>query len=559
MPVIAVNRKDFCQLVGRDIPMQTIEERIPMLGVAWEGSESDNFEVEVFPNRPDMLSVEGLARAFSSFINIKTGIRNYKAEQSEYMVKVDEVAARPYFVSCVIKNVDFSDDFIKSIIQLQEKLMLTHGRKRKKVAIGLHDLKKINFPVLYTTEKPSFKFIPLEGEREMTMEEILKETTKGKDYSWILEGMKEYPLLIDATGKVLSMPPIINSEYTKLDTTTKDVFIDITALDEKAANEVLNILAAAFADRGGKIFKVKVKYSDNRTIYTPDLSTRIMNLEIAYVNKMLGIKLTATEVIECLKRMGFDATEIRKGTLEVVIPCYRTDIMHAFDLVEDVAIAYGYDNFEIETPNISTIGEENPLEVFSTKLRSMLIGYGLQETLTFILSNKDNLFTKMNLPEEEIAEIANSKTNEYNVVRNWLLPSMMEVLARNKHNEYPQNIFEVGDVVELDEKDDTGARTIRKLAIALCHGKANFSEMKSLVESLFKNLGIEKYDLQECEKQTFIPGRAAKIVIQGRDIAEFGEIHPLVLEKWGLEMPTAGCEINVEWLFEQYFRKSSLN
>lgn len=551
MPVIKVNRKDFCGLVGRDIPMKVIEERLPMLGMGWEGYEDDDFQVEVFPNRPDMLSVEGLARAFSSFMNINTGLRRYASEQSEYMVKIDEkvAAVRPVFVSCIIKNVNFSDEFIKSIIQMQEKLMLTHGRKRKKVAIGLHDLKKINFPVLYTTEKPSFQFIPLEQNREMTMKEILEELPKGKEYAWILEGMNEYPLLIDASGKVLSMPPIINSEYTKLDVDTKDIFVDITALDEKAANEVLNIIATAFADRGGEILRVKVKYPD-KIIYTPNLFTRTMNLDLFYVNKMLGLQLTSHEITECLKRMGFSSIEIRKGVLEVAVPCYRTDIMHPFDLVEDVAIAYGYENFEPEIPNISTIGEEDDLEIFSTKLRTLLVGYGLQETLTFILSNKENLFEKMNVEEVAIAETMNSKTTEYNVMRNWLLPSMMDVLARNKHNEYPQNIFEVGDVIELDEDDDTGAKTKRKLAIVLCHAKSSFSEIKSLTESFFKNLGIENYEIRELEHKSFIPGRSARIVIQGRDIAEFGEIHPIVLEKWGLEIPVAACEVNVDWLYE---------
>lgn len=556
MPVITVNRRDFCNLLGRELSMKEIEERLPMLGVGWEGKKGDNFDVEVFPNRPDMLSVEGLARAFSSFINIKTGLRKYKTEESEYFVKIDEKVkdVRPFFVCCAIKNVKFSDDFIKSIIQMQEKLHVTHCRKRKKVAIGLHDLDKIYFPVIYTTEKPDFKFQPLEQTKEMTLEEILKELPKGKDYAWILEGMKEYPILIDSRGKVLSMPPIINSEYTKIDENTKNIFVDITATEEKAANEVLNIIATTFADRGGQIFKVKVKYPTN-LIYTPDLNPKIMNLDSAYVNKTLGLKLTNYEIIKYLQRMGFDAAEIKKDNLEVVIPCYRTDIMHAIDLVEDVAIAYGYENFEPVIPNISTIGEEDALEVFATRLRFLMVGYELQEVVTFILTNKDNLFTKMNVEEEAVAETANPKTQEYNVLRNWLLPSLMEVLARNKHNEYPQNLFEVGDVIELDERDDTGAKTIKKLGIVLCHSKANFSEIKSIVESLFRNLGIEKYEVKESEHPSFIIGRGAKIVIKGRDIAEFGEIHPLVLKKWELEMPVAACEVNVDWLFEETYAR----
>ncbi len=553
MPTIKVDRKDFCKLVGKEISMEEIAEKMPMLGVAWEGNENDEFEVEVFPNRPDMLSVEGLARAFSAFIGLKTGLREYHAEHSEYMGIVDQsvLSVRPVFVACVIKDVKLTDEFIKSIIQLQEKLMLTHGRKRKKVAIGFHDLDKIRFPVTYSCVGEDFSFVPLEQKKEMTIKEILNELPKGKEYGWILQEGK-YPIITDAAGKVLSFPPIINSEYTKLETNTKNVFVDITALDEKAANEVLNIIAATFADRGSKIYRVKIKYPDT-VIYTPNLSTRNIQVEISYINKMLGLNLNAQEIYSYLERMGFASTEIKKGVLQVSVPCYRTDIMHAFDIVEDVAIAFGYENFDAEMPNISTIGEEDALESFANKIRNFLVGYGLQEVLTFILSNKNNLFKKMNIKEEEIAETANSKTSEYNVVRNWLLPSLIEVLSRNKHNDYPQNIFEVGDVVVLAD-NDIGAETVKKVGIVICHAKASFSEIKSLVESILSNLGLSDFAVEEAEHNSFIAGRAAKVLIKGRELVLFGEIHPEVLENWGLEMPVAACEMNLNWIFEEIFK-----
>ena len=551
MPIITVEKEYFCKLIGKDMSIQEIEERIPMLGVGWEGKDGDKFYVEVFPNRPDMLSVEGLARSFSSFIGVKTGLRKYVAKPSEYLVKVDSKVSkiRPYFVSCVICDIDFTDEFIRSVMQLQEKLHITHCRKRRKVAIGLHDLDKITFPVVYTTKTPDFKFVPLEQVREMSLEEILKELPKGREYGWILEGAKEYPLLHDARGVVLSMPPIINSEDTKIEESTRNVFVDITATDRKAANEVLNIIATTFAERGAVLYKVKIKYPEG-IVHTPVLETRSMSLNPGYVNGLLGLNLKNHEIIELLKRMGFDGLEISKDKLEVIVPCYRSDIMHPIDLVEDVAIAYGYEKFEPEIPNIATMGEEEPLEIFSERLRNLLVGYGLQEVMTFILTNKENLFTKMNMKERPVAEIANSKTTEYSVVRNWLLPSLMEVLSRNKHHEYPQNLFEVGDVVILDPSDETGARTRRRLAIVLCYSKANFSEMKSMVESILKNLGIEGYEIEAFECPCYIPGRAAKFTIDGKTLANFGEVHPSVLEKWGLEMPVTAAEMSVDILFE---------
>ncbi len=552
MPVITVNYNDFCKLMGRAMSMEEIEEHLPMLGVGWEGKEKDKFQVEVFPNRPDMLSVEGLARAFSSFMNIERGLRRYDLEPSEYLTIIEPKTSkvRPVFVACIVKGIVFTDELIESIIQMQEKLHVTHGRKRKKVAIGLHDLDTITFPVTYTTENPEFKFIPLDEDKEWSMKEILEKHPKGKDYAWILEGMEEYPLLIDGKGNVLSMPPIINGEHTKITSKTKNVYIDITATDEKAAKEVLNIIATTFGDRGAKLYQVRIKHPTRGIIYTPDFSPTMMKLDPNYVNKLLGLKLTNFEIIEYLQRMGYDAVEVGTDNIEVLVPAYRTDVMHAMDLVEDVAIAYGYENFEPYIPEISTIGEEDESEVFATRLRSLIVGFGFQEVVTFMLTNKNNLFEKMNLNEIAIAETSNPKTKEYDVVRNFLLPSLMEVLARNKHQEYPQNIFEVGDVIELDEESETGANTVKKLAIALCHSKTNFSEIKALVESILRNLGIEDLKLEESDHPSFTPGRSAKLMHEFVNVVEFGEIHPLVLDKWKLEMPVSACEFNADLLFE---------
>jgi phenylalanyl-tRNA synthetase beta chain len=550
MPVITFDVNDFCKLVGKDIPVKEIEEKLPMLGVGVENIENNEFSVEINPNRPDMLSVEGLARAFSSFMNIKTGLKTYKAEKSIYFVKVDSLTRpiRPYIVSAIVTGIEMTDEFIKSLMQIQEKLHVTHCRKRRKAAIGVHDLDKVKFPVLYTAKDPSYKFIPLGEQKEMTLDNILKHTPKGKDYGWVLKGMDKYPILIDSDNKVMAMPPIINSIHTMVEEKTKNLFIDITGTDEKTINEVLNVVVTSLAERGGRIQVVKVRYPD-REIETPKLEMKMMNLEPTYVNKLLGLKLTNYEMIEYLQNMGFDAVEVGK-TLQVVIPCYRTDIMHAIDLVEDIAIAYGYDRFKPEIPNISTIGEENSLEAFSNRLKSFLIGYGLQEVITFMLTNKENLYKKMLMEEKDVIETANPKTEEYSIVRNWLLPSLMEVLWRNRHREYPQNIFEVGDVIELSPSSETGSKTMRRLGIVLCHSKANFSEIKSMVKSILSNLGIKDYKIEESTLPCFIPGRAAKIVINEKNLGRFGEIHPEVISNWELEMPAVACEICVNSLFD---------
>jgi len=549
MPVIDVNLGDFLNLLGEDISLAEIEERLPMMGVAWKGRTEDGFSIEVDPNRPDMLSIEGLARAYASFIGLRTGLRHYDVKDSDYSAIIDERVepVRPYFVSAVINQIEFDDALIRSIIQMQEKLHITHCRKRRKVSIGLHDLEPIEFPVTYTARPGDFSFRPLDERRKMTCDKILKELPKGREYAWILEGKGEYPILMDAKGMVLSMPPIINSEHTRIDEATDSIFVDVTATETKAMNEVLNILATTFADRGAEIYKVENKYPD-RVVEMPNLSPWTLELKTDYVNGLLGLDLTDGQAASYLERMGYG---VEPGSpLRVLVPCYRTDIMHPMDLVEDVAIAYGYDKFIPEIPEIASPAGEDKLEVFCRQLRNFVVGFSFLETMTFMMTNKQNLFEKMSLPEEPVAETTNPKTEEYTVLRNWLLPSLMEVLSINKHHPYPQNLFEVDDIILLDEQEETGARTAKHLSVVLCHARANFSEAKAVMNDILGNLGLTEVEVEAEGPTCFIEGRRLVAKVDGRPICRAGELKPEVLESWGLEMPVAGLEMDVDALFE---------
>lgn len=547
MPVITINRNDFCKLVGKDYPMDFIEKKLAMLGVAWQGKEEDDFSIEVNPNRPDLLSTEGLARTFSAFVGLKTGLREYKVKKSDYLIEVDKKVkkVRPFIVAAIVKDVKFTEDFIRSIMQLQEKLHVSHCRKRRKASIGIYDLDKIKFPVKYTTKPKNFRFLPLDEPKEMNLTEILKRTPKGKKYSWILERKEEYPILIDSGNTVLSMPPIINSENTKVEKSTKNLLIDITTTDEKTAKEALNILVTTFADRGGKIYSVRIKYP-NREILTPKLEEKSVKLDQNYVNELLGIELKNKEIIDCLKKMGYDATG--KEKIEVLVPCYRTDIMHQFDLAEEVAIGYGYENFEPKIPNISTIGKEGELEVFSRRLRELMVGLGFQEVMCLTLTNKEFLFDKMNLKERPVAEIANPKTKEYTICRDQILPSLLKVLSKNKHREFPQKIFELESVVVLDKKSETGARNNKRLGGVISDHKIGYSDIRAVVSSFLKNLGT-KYIIKTTKNDSFIEGRVGCIMVNKKKIGILGEISPVVITNFDLEKPVASFEINVEKLY----------
>ncbi len=548
MPVINVNLDDLREMLGRDVKIEELQERLPMMGTSWEGLNDEGFAIEVFPNRPDLMSTEGLARAYASFTGERPGPRRYVVKKSEYKAIVDEKTqvVRPFFVCAVAKGVDFNDSLIRSIIQLQEKLHVTHGRKRRKVAIGLHNLKPIQFPVTYTTKPPKFKFRPL-GERfEKDLHWMLTEMKTGVEYSWILEGASEYPMIMDAKGMVLSMPPIINGEYTRIDEMTRDIFIDITGTDLKAITETLNIICTTFADRGAEIYSVDVKYPYGKVLKTPDLTPKMWRLSNAYVNKTLGLKLGHTETTLLLGRMGHGA-EAFGDDIDVQVPCYRTDVMHPIDLVEDVAIAYGYDKFVPNIPPVHTKAGEDELEIFSRNLRNFLIGFGPMEVVTFMLSNREKLFTRMSIPEEAVAEVENPKMEGYNVLRNRLLPGLMEVLSVNKHHPYPQSLSEVDDVVLLDDKTDLGARSARRLGVVQCHARASFNEIKALMLSVLENLEV-KVEIEEGGWDCFLDGRRLVAKVGGKPLCWAGEMRPESLEAWGLEMPVAALEMDVDLL-----------
>ncbi|MCK4310240.1 MAG: phenylalanine--tRNA ligase subunit beta [Methanomicrobia archaeon] len=542
MPTITIDKNDLLELIGKEVDDKILVEKIPMMGTELE-SFGEEITVEIFPDRPDMLSVEGFALALQGFLNIKIGLCHFESDDCGYRAFIDKKVkkVRPDAVCAVVKDVELNDAAIKSLMQVQEKLHLTHGRNRRRVAIGVHDLDKVEFPVRYTTMPKDYRFIPLECYEEMNLEEILQEHKKGVEYKHLLEKYEEYPLWIDSKEQVLSMPPIINSEHTKVTETTKSLFIDITGHGVKYLEQALNILIMSLAIRKGKIYSVNVKDGNKECTY-PNMPPKKMEIDVNYTNKALGLNLSFDEISSFLKRMRYDI----EGK-EVFIPAYRADIMHKIDIVEDVAIAYGFNNFKPEIPNISTIGENDPFEEFLKNVRNLMVGFKLMEVKNYILTNKEDLFTKMNLKEEKIAEMKNALTVEYYALRNLLMPGLMRVYSINTHYEYPQNIFEIGEVFRIENgkiKEEVN------LSVGICHEKANFTECKEILNSFFKNLGIS-YGIEEKERKCFIDGRAGSIVIDEKPIGHIGEIHPQILSIWNVGMPAAIFEINLNGIYER--------
>jgi phenylalanyl-tRNA synthetase beta chain len=539
MPTILLNKQVFQKLVGKEIPLDELKDRISMLGTDLEKIEGNEIEVEIFPNRPDMLSEQGFARAFSSFIGVKTGLREYTVKESLQKVNIKNVQVRPYTACAIIKNLTLDDEKLREIIQLQEKLHITYGRHRKKCAIGIYPLEKIKFPITYTSDLPgNISFQPLEVDQKMSALEILQNHKAGKEFGHLLEKCEKYPYFIDANNEILSMPPIINSHNTgRVTEATKDLFIECSGFEFETLSICLNIIVTSLADMGGDILSLTLDYENEEKI-TPNLKPQKMDLNLNYINKRLGLELSEKEVIELLKKMGFGYDN------KVLIPAYRADILHQVDLVEDIAIAYGYENFAEEIPNVSTIGQEDSTSKFANKVREILIGLQLLEAKNYHLMTQLDLVDKMNLTEE-IIPLKNA-LGEHNHLRNSVTPCLLKNLTENQHHEYPQNLFEIGRTFTFGDTE-TGVLERDKLSVVLCHDKADFTEIRQILDGLMLSLGVE-YKVVESSHASYIPGRVAQVIIGDKIIGVLGELHPKVLNNWDINVPTVAMELDLEMM-----------
>jgi len=546
MPTITLNKEIVEKLIGKKLSIEKLKDRISYLGTDLESIEGNEIKVEIFPNRPDLLSEQGFARALSSFIGGKTGLKQYNVQKSNEKVIIDKSVAkiRPYTACAIVKNLKFDQEGIKEIIKIQEKLHITYCRNRKKAAIGIYPYEKIKAPIRYLALKPEeIKFQPLESDKKLTAQQILEKHPAGKEYGYLLDGLDKYPVFIDSNNEILSMPPIINSYLTgKITQNTKDVFIECSGFDFNVLKQLLSIIVTALADMGGKIYSMQLQYPDEK-IETPNLEPKEVDLNLDYVNKILGLKLNEKEIATLLARMGFSYKNKK-----VLIPCYRNDILHEIDLAEDIAIAYGYENFKPEIPNIFTIASENEFEIFKKKVASILVGLGLNEVSTYHITNKEDQCAKMQ-NNIELIELKNALTQEYDNLRAWIIPNLLKVLKDNKHHEYPQKIFDIGTIFKINPSTETNVEENTIVAAAICHKTANYTEIRQALDSLLNALNVE-YKVLEDEHPSFIQGRVAKIVVNNNKVAYLGELNPAVISNWKIGMPVSAFELNLIGLYE---------
>lgn len=545
MPTITVLKADLETLTDRALSLDHLEMLLPL--VKGELKEyvkaTDELRIELNDtNRPDLWCVEGIAR------QMRDGKRRSPpagktAPRSTFRIQVtsDVKGIRPYIGACVARGVGVTQTLLTQFIQTQEKLADLFGRRRQTVSIGLYPLGKIEFPVSYTAAAPDeASFVPLGVDTSMTLREILAEHPKGKAYGSILAGVARYPLLVDRRGKILSFPPIINSqELGAVAVGDDDLLVEVTGTDQRMVHLAVNIWAANLTDRGARVEPVAIEYAwatpAGRRVVTPRDASRPVAVPTSLIERVLGERMTPAESTRWLVSYGHRVA--RSGsTLRVTPPPFRDDVLHPIDVVEDVAIARGYAAFEPLMPTQFTVGSLTPLERYADRVRELLVGFGFQETMANILTSREDIIERMGYPADfsGLVEVDNPMSESFAVLRPTLLASLLRVEGASSKASYPHRVFEIGETAVVD----VTCRTELRAGVLLAHATAAFSDAHAILESLAYAMGFS-YRLEPMTHPSFIEGRVGSIIIDECSRGMIGEISPAVLERWGIGMPCA--------------------
>lgn len=545
MPTIECSKKDLEELTGKKFSKEELETALLCVKGELDGIEEDELKIDIKDtNRPDLWSVEGIAREIKGFIGKEKGIPEYKVFKGKRKALIDEKlkGIRPKAAYAEVRGVKVTEDVLLQIIQLQEKICQSFGKKREQIAIGVFDLDKVKGNVKYFAALPSLEFVPLGFSESVSLREILFKHPKGKEYGKLIEDKEKFPLLVDENNEVLSMPPIINSEGSgKITTKTKNLFVDVTGFNQELVDTALKIMCMALADRKGKIYSVELQYK-NKKIVSPSFKKEKIEFSLSEVNELLGTEFSKKEILKLLEKKRMKG-KIKGKELVAEFGDYRKDIIHSWGVIEEIAIGFDYNELDPEPLNVFTLGSVKEKGKKVNEARELCIGFGLQEIASNHLTSKQNQREKMNL-KEEFVEIANPVSLNWEIFRKNLLPESLDFLSKNKHCSFPQKIFEAGRTVELNTKKETGAEEKWKLCISLSHSKTNFNEVKSILEALARELQL-KFKLKKEEIPFLSEGRRALIEFSNGRKGFIGEVEQKVLTEFGLESKVSAIEIEI--------------
>jgi phenylalanyl-tRNA synthetase beta chain len=565
MPTITIFKRDLEGLlaepgeVHQPITVEQLEESLMLVKGELKGQNPDTGELRIElkdSNRPDLWCCEGIARQIRTkrqgslakydFLTSKS----ISPKQLNVAPGLEEI--RPYVAACAATGYRVTQEGLAQLIQTQEKLAEMFGRKRRTVSIGLYRLAAIEFPVTYDVVRPDeVTFTPLGMDTVMTLGEILLVHPKGLEFGGILAGHDRLPYLRDAKRQALSFPPIINSrEVGEVRPGDDALFVEVTGTDLSMVILTLNIFAANLADRGAVIEPVEVRYpyktALGKAVMTPHDLGKSQKLSVSTIEQALGQALGAHEVAKALTAYGYQVT-IKGKEVRVTLPLYRQDLMHAMDVVEDVAISRGYSDFLPVMPSQFTVGGLSRIEEISDHIRDLMVGMGFQEIISNILASPRDLRDAMRLEGTEwgkLVEVNNVMSQSFSALRQWMLPSLLRVEAASNRAFYPHRMFEAGEVARHDLSQAEGSRTVMVLGGMIAHADAHFSEAHSCLDTLFYYVN-QAYSLEPIQHPSFLAGRVGSIVSDGKHIGVIGELHPEVLERWQIGIPAVAFEIDL--------------
>ncbi|KFY06693.1 hypothetical protein V492_07837 [Pseudogymnoascus sp. VKM F-4246] len=604
MPTIGVDKAELFKALGREYTTEEFEELCFEFGIELDEDttnqtrpivngkeEAPQLKIEIPANRYDMLCFEGIALMLQIFLG-KFPLPNYKlvtpssGELQTLTVSKETAEVRPYVSAAILRNVTFTQASYDSFIALQDKLHANLARNRTLASIGTHDLDTLQGPFTYEALPPKdISFIPLNQTKKLNGEELMQFYENDKHLGKFLHIIRDkpvYPVVFDSKKTVCSLPPIINGEHSKITLKSRNVFIECTATDKTKVEIVNNIVVSMFSQYCAEPFTIEpvkvISEHNGETRITPDLSYRRFEAEVDYINNCCGLSETPERLCELLTKMCYKATpsSTDKNILDVSIPQTRADVLHQCDIMEDVAVAYGFNRLPRNNPNKSaTIAKPLPINKLGDIVRLESAMAGWTEVMPLILCARDENFSWLNRKDNGTAiTLANPKTAEYQIVRTSLLPGLLKTIRENKKHSLPIKVFEVSDVAFKDETLERKARNERHFAAAW-YGKTSGFEMvhglldrvllmlkqdfliaadvtsKSLDYKVSENpTKQDGYWIEEINEETFFAGHAAAIWlrINGKEarVGEFGILHPTVLEKFELRYPVSTVEINLE-------------
>ena len=544
MPVVELNINRIRKLVSGKVTRKQILDVLPYLGLDIESEVGDEIRIEYSPNRPDYSTDYGIATGLQGLLGIKKGIqKTIIKKKGKFAIKVDSSVTkiRPYVTGLIATNGKLDDFSIKQLMNMQEDLHFGIGRKRKKSSIGLHDADKISFPLTYLTRSKEHKFVPLNSNTEQTIDEILTNTEVGQNYGWILDDAKNVPIIIDSEQNTISFPPIINSALTTVTPNTKNILIEVTGIDKEAAEDMLSVVVSILQTAGFEFTELKITGNKNST---PQLKNKTIIYDTKFTSEILGIEMSTSNMVTCLKKCRLDAS-VKGKKITCTIPRYRFDIFGPMDLVEEIALGYGIANIEPKLSPSTTIGQKNDVTIKTGLISKTAIGLGFLEAMNSSLTSKKTLYEMTKRNSSEIMSVLDSKSQEHTILRDSLLPSLLENLSKNIHESYPQKLFETGVVFSKGKPIDESIN----LGVVIAYKDTNYSEIKAIMQSILKtNFKIDSQTKTSKNQELFIEGKHADIFVDDKKIGEIGEISTEILENFRIRTSVAGFEIKLSGL-----------